>query len=313
MVYPPGFIFPNGEMPGEWREGRGRDGRQKRWWGSKEAKGYSRSSGAGKGLDTKEGLIDWAACQAAVGILLDASARSEVTTLINEYDADPWYKGDDGGTRSGKSRLKAAVEHARNTAGQHTASSAGTEFHKLGEIRNQGKTPKVVQDHLVKPLADYDEAVAPITFLAQEILIVQDDLELCGSVDYLMELPPEVTTPDGVMHEDGLVVVGDLKTGRWDAKRPMGVTCQLAAYGTGKRYDQETNTRSELHERINTRWGLMVHFPIMTENPVVKFYWIDLELGLRAAKLAREVEAMRRLFSSRDVLPKELNLDAYRW
>ncbi|ALF00367.1 hypothetical protein SEA_ARCHIE_61 [Mycobacterium phage Archie] len=310
MVYPPDF---QGPLTGEWREGRGRDGKHKRWWYSKDAKGYSRASGAGKGLDTKDGLIDWAACQAAVGILLDASARSEVATLINEYDADPWYKGDDGGTRSGKERLKAAVEQARNTAGQHTAASAGTEFHKLGELRNKGETPRVIQEHLKEPLAKYDKAVEPIEFIDQEMLIVNDKLELCGSVDYLMALPPGITTPDGVKHDKELVVVGDLKTGRWDAKRPMGVTCQLAAYGTGLRYDQETNTRTPLHNQINNKWGVMVHFPIMTKNPQVKFYWVDLELGLQAALLGKQVEAMRRVFNSKDSELKELSLDRYQW
>ncbi|WP_207760577.1 hypothetical protein [Mycolicibacterium sphagni] len=300
-------------MPGEWREGRGRDGKFKRWWYTNVGKGYSRASGAGKGLDTKDGLIDWAACQAAVGILLDAAARSEVSTLINEYDADPWYKGDDGGTRSGKERLKAAVEKARNTAGQHTASSTGTEFHKLGELRNKGETPRVVQDHLKEPLKQYDRAVEPIEFLEQEMLIVNDPLELCGSVDYLMGLPPGITTPDGEYHDESLVVVGDLKTGRWDAKRPMSVTCQLCAYGTGVRYDQETNTRTPLHPRINNKWGVMVHFPIMTKNPQVKFYWVDLTLGLKASVLAKEVEAMRRVFNSKDSELKELDLDRFQW
>ncbi|QFG10290.1 exonuclease [Mycobacterium phage DyoEdafos] len=310
-MYPDGYTA--GDPNGVWREGRGRDGKQKRWWYTKDGKGYSRASGAGKGLDTKDGLIDWAACQAAVGILLDASARSEVATLINEYDADPWYKGDDGGTRSGKERLKAAVEKARNVAGQHTAASAGTEFHKLGELRNKGESPRIVQDHLKEPLAQYDRAVEPIEFLEQEMLVVNDHLELCGSVDYLMGLPPGITTPDGEYHEDSLVVVGDLKTGRWDAKRPMSVTCQLTAYGTGVRYDQETNTRTPLHPRINNKWGVMVHFPIMTKNPKVRFYWVDLTLGLKASLLAKEVEAMRRVFSSKDSELKELNLDHYQW
>lgn len=310
MVYPPDFTSP---LTGEWREGRGRDGKFKRWWYSKDAKGYSRASGAGKGLDTKEGLVDWAAAMAAVGILLDADARSQVATLINEYDGDPWYQGDDGGTRSGKDRLKAAVEQARTTAGQHAAASSGTEFHKLGEIHNQGKEPRIVQDHLVDFYGQYKQAVHPIDFLAQEILIVNDELELCGSVDYLMELPPGVETPDGVVHDDEIVCVGDLKTGKWDAKRPMSVTCQLAAYGTGKRYDQETNTRTPLHERINTDWGVMIHFPIMTKDPQVRFYWIDLNLGMRAALIGKQVEQVRSWFNRKDSIPKELVLDAYNW
>lgn len=311
IVYPPGFD-PKDDK-GYWKEGVGRDGKQKRWWYTRQGKGYGRASGAGKGLDTKEGLIDWAACQAAVGILLDASARSEVATLINEYDADPWYRGDDGGTRSGKQRLKAAVEQARNTAGQHTAASAGTEFHKLAELSNRGEQPRIVQEHLKEPLSKYQRAVEPVEFIDQEMLIVNDRLELCGSADYLIGLPAGIVTPDGVRHDKEMVVCGDLKTGRWDADRPMSVTCQLTAYGTGEQYDQETNTRSPLHEMINQRWGLMVHFPIMTQNPEVKFYWVDLALGLEACLLSKQIDAVRSKFNSKDAKLKELDLSGYQW
>lgn len=640
IVYPPGFD-PKDDK-GYWKEGVGRDGKQKRWWYTRQGKGYGRASGAGKGLDTKEGLIDWAACQAAVGILLDASARSEVATLINEYQGDPWYRGDDGGTRSGKQRLKAAVEQARNTAGQHTAASAGTEFHKLAELSNRGEQPRIVQEHLKEPLAKYQRAVEPVEFIDQEMLIVNDRLELCGSADYLIGLPAGIVTPDGVRHDKEMVVVGDLKglpldtkiptpdgfttmgelkvgdtvfgadgsqckvraksavkrigtyivkfddgsqvvcdsehlwwtvsgswrdmreqvlpvgviagtiknqhrvpvagalklpqatnlpvdpylfgvwlgdgnkgrgvitksdelfdllaslgfklgvrcadkrsgcpsrtviglqaalrsagllgekripqqylragysqrlallqglmdtdgtwnicrnsavfsttdkdiayavdellltlgqrsrvsayqasgfgktvtaysveftpvdlmpfrlpskrdkcasglgiktsversrrrlivavekgpdvptvcigvtsphntylctekfipthnTGKWDADRPMSVTCQLTAYGTGEQYDQETNTRSPLHEMINQRWGVMVHFPIMAKEPEVKFYWVDLALGLEACLLAKQIDAMRSKFNAKDAKLKELDLSGYQW
>lgn len=292
-----------GPLTGEWRSNA-----KKTWWWSADGKGYGRASGAGKGLDDKTNLIDWAACQAAVGVMLDASARSEVVTLINEYDADPWNKGDDGSARSGKDRLKAAVEQARNTAGQHVASSAGTEFHYLGELHNAGKTPRVVQEHLREPFEKYKKAVAPIKFLAQEILVVNDELELAGSPDYLTELPPGLTTPDGIFHSDPIVCVADLKTGKWDARYPLGVTTQLAAYGTGCRYDQENNVRTPLHPNINTDWGVMVHFPIREDDPDVHFYWVDLQLGLRAARIGKQVETVRSWFKRKESKLIELEL-----
>lgn len=298
------WVMPHdaGPLTGEWRRNA-----KKTWWYSSDAKAYGRASGAGDALDSKEGLVDWAACQAAVGLMLNDSARSDVVTLINEYDADPWNLGDDGTAHSGKSRLKEAVERARDTAGQNTASSAGTEFHKLAELWNQGKPPRVVQDHL-RPFYDhYREAVQGIKFLGQELLIINDELARAGSADYLMELPGGLTTPDGVIHDE-MVVVGDLKTGKWDAKRPMKVTCQLATYGTGCRYEQETNTRAPLHELINTDWGVMVHFPIALKDARVSFYWVDLNLGLRAAKLAGQVEATRNWFNGKSASLKGFSL-----
>src|SRR5881628_2728985 len=155
---PPGA----GPLTGEWREGKDRRGRPKRWWYSEDATPYSRMSSVANALDTKENLIDWAAAQAAVGVMLDASARSEIVTLINEYDGDPWNADEGGIAHSGKDRLKAAVEQARTTAGQHVAASAGTEFHKIGELVNRGQEPRLVQDHLKPLLAEYESAVEPI-------------------------------------------------------------------------------------------------------------------------------------------------------
>ena len=290
----------------EKRSGKARNGGSKVWYRSADAVGYSRASGAGKDLDSKEGLLDWAAAQSAVGVVLDDGARSDIATLINEYDADPWNKGDDGSARSGKDRLKDAVSRARNTAGSAAAASAGTEFHKLAELVNAGKTPRVVQDHLRPLLDQYVDRVSRINFLNQELFIVNDVLELAGSVDYLLELPDGMVTPDGVRHDDPLVVAGDLKTGRWDFRYPMGVTCQVAAYGRGVCYDQSKNERSQLHDRINTDWGLLVHFPIMTKNPDVGFYWLDLNHGMRAAAVGRSVAEVKKSFNRKDAALKEL-------
>lgn len=292
---PPG---PNGEpqpLTGEERSGKDRNsGKPKTWWYSKDATAYSRMSGIAKPLDTKANLVDWAAAQAAVGVMLDPGARSEIVTLINEYDGDPWNNGDDGTFKSGKSRLKEAVEQARTTAGSKTAASAGTEFHKIAELHNQGKTPRIVQDHLVDLFEHYKQRVAPLEFLRQELFVVQDELQLAGSVDYLVRLP------------DGRVVVADLKTGKWDFKYPMSVTTQIAGYANSVMYDQETGVRTPLHPDLDTSTGLLVHFPIMTSKPKVRFYELDLNLGLKAARIARELGELQKAFKRVAAEPKPI-------
>lgn len=265
----------------------------------KEAMAYSRSSDAGKHLKGGgDGLANWKAAMAAIGVLMSESARSDIVNLINEYDGDPYYAGDDGGTRSGKKRLLEAVELACKVAGSDTASSRGTEFHKLGETVNRGREPRVVQDHLVGFLKHYRDRVARIKFLAQEILIVNDEVKRAGSIDYLMELPAGIVTPDGIRHDEGLVVAGDLKTGRWDIDYPGGVSAQLASYGLGQRYDQATNTRLPLHPRSSDRWAVIVHFPIAERGAEVSFYWVDMKIGLEAAKLNNRLDDMIKWFQS---------------
>ncbi|MCC3333541.1 hypothetical protein [Nocardia abscessus] len=291
-VMPPG----RGPLTGEWRDGKDRRGKPKRWWHSPDAVPYARMSAIAKSLDTKEGLVDWAAAQAAVGVMLDPAARSEIVTLINEYDGDPWNADEGGVAHSGKDRLKAAVEQARTTAGQHVAASAGSEFHKLGELVNRGQEPRLVQDHLKPLLAEYKAAVAPIRFLRQELFVVNDELRRAGSLDYLLQLP------------DGRVLVSDLKTGKWDVRYPMSVTTQIAGLATAVVYDQETGERRPIHPDLDTTTGLLVHFPIMLPDPRVRFYELDLELGVRAARIARDIEDLRNAFKRKGAEPRPLEV-----
>ena len=302
------LVRADGDDPltGEWITAK--DG--KRYWKTDQAgvMKYGRASGAGDNLKGGgDGLAKFRGAMAAIGTVMSDSVRSEIAHLVNKYDGDPYYRGRDGGWQSGKSQLLNAVDKACEIAGSSTASSRGTEFHGLAEMINQGKQPRVVQQHLAEPLEHYRQRVSGIKFLAQEILIVNDELMRAGSIDYLMELPAGIETPTGVS-ENPIVVVGDLKTGEWAVDYPASVFAQLAAYGRGLRYDQETNTRSVLHEDFDDRWGVLVHFPLAAENPEVKFYWIDLEVGIRAARLNNTLDEMIKYFRSQDGKPKEFEL-----
>lgn len=247
---------------------------------------------------------------AAIGTVMSDSARSDIVTLINEYDGDPYYAGDDGGWKSGKKRLLEAVDKACDIAGAASASSLGSEFHKLAEIVNHGKIPRIVQPRLVAPLAHYRERVAGIKFLHQEILIINDEIQRAGSIDYLMELPKGTIGPDGEPIADPWVVSGDLKTGKWDVDYCAGVSAQLAGYGLGFRYNQETNERLPLHPDANREWAVMVHFPLSKSDARVGFHWISLEQGLRAAKANNFLDGVIKFFKSKDGKPIPFELGA---
>ena len=301
------LVMPEGADPleGEWITSK--DGKRYFRTSQPEAMKYGRASSAGENLKGGgDGLAGWKGAMSAIGTVMSESVRSDIAHLINKYDGDPYYKGRDGGWKSGKSQLMEAVNKACDIAGAATASSRGTEFHHLAEMINQGKTPTIIQQHLVEPLNHYREMVAGIEFLAQEILIINDDLQRAGSVDYLMRIPAGTRTPLGVL-DKSMVCVGDLKTGEWAAKYPAGVFAQLAAYGMGCRYDQETNTRSPLHEDFCDNWGVLVHFPLAAPNPTVKFYWVDLDDGMRAAKLSNQVGDAIKYFAG-DGKPVEFTL-----
>lgn len=305
------LVAPPGADPveGEWITSRDNKRYFKVALHRKDIEKYGRTSSAGKNLSgSGDGLAMHKAAMAAIGVLMSPEASSEITTLINEYNGDPYYAGRDGGTQSGKSRLLSAVNKAADVAGASSKAAQGTEMHKLGELVNRGQRPTLVRDVMKPHLEKYESRVSPITFLAQEILIIHDDLKKAGSIDYLMELPAGLTTPDGVLHDEPLVVAGDLKTGQWAVRYPATVYAQLAGYGTGLRYDQESNTRSPLHERISDRWAVLVHYPLAEDIPQVRFYWIDMQLGYEAAVLNNRLDKMISFFQSEAGRPVEFDL-----
>lgn len=303
------LVSPPGEPPmtGEWVTAKD----SKRYFKAdqKNVMPYGRTSSAGANLKGgSDGLANFKGAMAAIGTVMSKTVQAEIANLLNEYKGDPYYAGDDGGWRSGKRRLLDAVDKAAELAGSNSASARGTEFHKLGEMINKGQTPHIVRDELAAPLLTYSAAVANINFLHQEILIVNDEIKRAGSIDYLMEIPEGTVGPDGNRIAESWVVAGDLKTGKWDYQYPAGLTAQLAGYGKGKRYDQESNARHDLHENLNADWGVLVHFPLAAKNPEVKFYWIDLNVGLRAAKLNNQVSDMMAFFQSAKGKPVEFEL-----
>lgn len=235
---------------------------------------------------------------AAIGTVMSGSVRSRVATLINEYEGDPYYKGNDGGSQSGKTRLMAAVEDACKVAGASDAADQGTEFHSLWEIVNKGEDPKVVQPHLVEPLRKYKIATEKIKFIDAEYVVVNDELKRAGSVDHLMVVPKGSIGPNDEPLDEDWVCVGDGKTGRWDVRYPAGVYAQLATYALAERYDQDENYRAPIHPNLNTDWAVMIHYPLSEKDPEVGLYWMDISVGRRAALLNNSLDAMVKWFSS---------------
>lgn len=271
---------------------------------------YARTSKAGEHLKgSAEKLIEFNSSMAVIGTMMNEGVQSEVATLINEYDGDPYYKGDDGGWKSGKKRLLEQVELARKIGGDASASALGTEFHKLAEQVNKGKTPPLVRQALRARLGEYMRRTQKIEFLKQEILIVNDIIKRAGSIDYCAKFPAGLTTPDGITHSEPIICAADLKTGKWDPVYPAGVFAQLFGYAGGFQYNQETNERLPIHPDFNSRWAVLVHFPLAVEGSTVSFYWVDMNIGKEAALLNMRLDNMIKYFLSKAGKPIPFDLE----
>ena len=284
------WVTTNGEPV----KGEHKKNRVKEWFLATNAIPYSRSSGHSKALDDQTGLIDWAACQAAIGVIRSESARSDLYSLMNEFAGDPWNS-------DGKSRLKEAVWKARQAAGSETASSAGTEFHKYTEsVDMEDRMPEFVKPELAVLLRQYQRSMreSGLEMLAAEVFAVQDELQLAGSMDRVVRLPDgsSLTRIDGTVEDvSGRVVIGDLKTGKSDPAFSLSPTVQISVYSNSVQYSQKTGERWPVHPELDPTVGLLIHFPILTPNPQVRLYPLDLSFGWRAAQVAAEVKGVRKI------------------
>lgn len=211
-----------------------------------------------------------------------------------------------------KAALNMIVARAREAAYEDEKADRGTFVHGLAEdvdlAIEGGMTPAEALRSLVDTVflgTDHREDVAAYLRLTRpllrpiliEALTIVDKLKTAGTPDRLCEwIGPRTEIVDSkgnvlAVIEPGDIVVVDLKTGSLE----FGVgkfAMQLGIYANGQLYDQHTNTRTDLPERIRKDWGLIVHLPAGSARPVL--VWIDIKTGYSTATtLATKVRAWR--------------------
>lgn len=238
------------------------------------ARPYTRVSTLAGTCDDKSNLATWAACNAVVGVVRDKALHAQVAHLASAH-ADPWNS-------DGKTPLKQIVEQAQKIGGSDHASGMGTAFHGLTEIIDAGGQPEFAPDELLPWLDAYQKALSDWDVVDVEPFLVCDELEAAGSADRVLQ--HKIT---------GQIVVGDIKTGDNEPKYPLKVTCQVAIYAHGMKYDQETGHREPIGADLVQ--GMLIHVPIRAKKPRCDLYPLDLKTGWDAAKLSVKVRQYRRM------------------
>lgn len=232
--------------------------------------GYRRISTLAKMLSDANSLMDWAAAQALLGVADNADALSRLRSML--LDPNPWQNNRD--------ELKRMIAAAKEYAGAHEAAETGTTIHRWTELIDTGRaTIADVPELLRADVAAYLDATGNVEVLDAELFVVNDDVTAAGTLDRLVRF-------------EGLVMVGDIKTGKWDARYPMSVEMQVATYARGLRYDFATGKRSSLHDDIDVGTGLLIHVPQGTGTAAL--YELDLVRGWRNVQIAMQLDAARK-------------------
>lgn len=242
--------------------------------GGGKPRGYTRMSSLAKVLDDKSNLVNWKARMAAIGLRQRPALMTRLSGIVASGNLDD-YKV--------KRAIDAIVDEATEAAGASDKASIGTGLHELTEALDTGVMPQHVDAHDMARLLAYQDATAELEAVGMEGFVVLDELQAAGSYDRLWRCP------------DGRVRLGDLKTGAWDAKDPMGVAAQLAGYARGKHYDPLTGERFDLHPDLDTSVGLLISLPPDGGCEVIP---LDLDLGWAVLQVASKVHTLRKLKAS---------------
>ncbi|OZD23861.1 hypothetical protein CH253_08370 [Rhodococcus sp. 06-156-3C] len=238
------------------------------------AVGYSRVSTLAGTLDDKSNLADWKAAQTAIGVVRERSVFAQLASLVSKH-RDPWAEA--------KTQMKQLVARAQTAASSDDGSGKGTAFHEFTEVVDAGKWPEYLPYEFAAWLEEYRELMRDWEVLEAEPFLVVDELKVAGSMDKLMR------------HKTfGDVVAGDLKTGASDPKYPLKVEIQVACHAHGQKYDQATGERTPLHPDVDLSHGVLIHVPVRGRKPEARMYPLNLERGWEAAKLAVQVQEMRK-------------------
>lgn len=235
----------------------------------------TRVSTLAKATDDSTNLTKWKQRMTAVGFLRRPDLLTRLAGVIAKAETM-----DDA-----KSDINAIVEDAFVTGGGTDAASAGTGFHELSEALDAGYGLEFVPDGDRRRLDAYREALEGYIPLDAERFVVNTELGTGGSYDRRWLCP------------DGVVRIGDLKTGKWDARYPAGVTTQIAVYATSDWYDITTGEREPVE--CSQTEGLLIHMPPSGGCKVIP---LNLTHGMEQARLAVKVRESRNLKADHFIL-----------
>lgn len=221
-------------------------------------------------LDDKWNLQKWQQRMVALGL-------TQRRDLLMAYSAIAGDLMDPVPPKSAKSKADAVCEQAIEAAQGSAAASIGTALHALTERLDRGLELGVIPDEAHADLRAYETATKALAALHIEQFTVQDELQIGG-------------TPDRVVEFDGARYIADLKTGSIEYSA-LKIAMQLAVYAHSELYDVGTGVRERLPD-VDQHRGIVIHLPAGTGECTL--HWVDIAAGWEAVQVATQVRDWRK-------------------
>lgn len=275
-----------------WEDNRDQWGRSKVMLsdGSKEV-GYRRASSYGAPLENESGLVDWKLRQVARGIARRSDLQLAVTRAEVGLDTTP------DAHKAARKKLNDLAEEAMQAVGSGEKASIGTSLHHVFEMIDLDRDPGHVPELWRADVAAYSALRKCFRVLSAEEIVVQDDHQVGGTYDRVLELLQTMPVTDrrGNLRATlpaGEIIIGDVKTSQsMDfAGAKFGVQCFI--YATAVPYDPVHKSRVPWpHKPPRQDWAVILH--VASGSGKAALHWVDLREYAEAAEQARIVYEWR--------------------
>lgn len=216
-------------------------------------------------LEDTTHLSKWRQRKVAEGLVVDPDLYRSVIAKGRQPE-------DAAAKRTWNGAMDAICKAAAHAAGADDAAELGTNLHGLTERLDRGQPLGKFPDRFRPHIEAYQAATKEFTARHIERFTVHDGLKIGG-------------TPDRVLEIDGVLHIGDLKTGSLDyGTKKMAM--QLAVYSRSLLYDPLTGQRTTPGD-IDQDRGLIIALDAKTGQ--CDLIWIDLAAGWQDVQLAQQV------------------------
>jgi hypothetical protein len=267
---------------------------------------YGRPSSFGKQIENAYNLLRWKERTLVLGCA-DPEVADLASKLVGRDRDTPEWRSDADGVVAAAYRAAKAMEAAERGSHMHLMTElddSELDWVKHAEAGEDMGIPRETQEAMLAAWRTMLERFG-LVILAVETPVVNDIYRQAGTLDRIATLTRDLTfVVDGelVTIPADTNVVLDIKTGKMTREGNAvqywhSYAIQVCTYAGAVPYDVATETRGEWGWRIDQRWALIAHLPVLEAlegTAVCRLVLVDLNAGRNAAELCVRAAAWER-------------------